>query len=175
MSKTPFRIVSDHAVRHAVLTDPGGEGAGVDAAEADDAAGLQPLVEMLGGTVVRWIGNVGLEDDADRAVACSRRQVLDVFLVRADIADMREGEGNDLAEIGRIRQDFLISRQRGVEADFGLTLPVAPIPLPSMTVPSARTRRAVGFSVVHGAVAVIVIPFPASCTTLKGRRLPPCL
>ncbi|ENN87868.1 hypothetical protein RHSP_48471 [Rhizobium freirei PRF 81] len=114
--------MGDHAVRHAVLADPGGEGTGVDAAEADDAARLKPLVEVLGGPVVRRIGDVGLEDDADRAVAGSRRQVFDVFLVRADIADVREGEGDDLAEIGWIGQNLLISRQRGVEADFGLDL-----------------------------------------------------
>ena len=35
---------------------------------------------------------------------------------------MREGEGDDLAEIGGICQELLITRQRRVEADFGLDL-----------------------------------------------------
>src|SRR6202040_2269732 len=33
------------------------------------------------------------------------------------IADMREGEGDDLAGIGRVGQDFLITGNRRVEAD----------------------------------------------------------
>jgi hypothetical protein len=42
---------------------------------------------------------------------------LDVLVVGADIADMREGEGDDLPGIGRVGQDFLIAGHRGVEAD----------------------------------------------------------
>ncbi len=114
--------MGDDGVGCAVLADPGGQGAGVDAAEADDAAGLQPGIEMLGGAVVGRFGDVGLEDDADRAVACCRRQVFDVFVVGADIADMREGEGDDLAEIGGIGQDLLVAGQRRVEDHFGLDL-----------------------------------------------------
>ncbi len=114
--------MGDHGVRHAVLADPGGQRARVDAAEADDAARLQPLVEMLGGAVVGRLGDIGLEDHADGAVAGGRRQVFDVFVVGADIADMREGEGDDLAEIGGVGQDFLIAGECGVEADFGLDL-----------------------------------------------------
>jgi hypothetical protein len=72
----------------------------------DDAAPLQPLVEMFGRAIVRRVGDVGLEDRADRAGASRRRQVLDVFVVGADIADVREGEGDDLAGIGRVGQDL---------------------------------------------------------------------
>ncbi|MNY58965.1 hypothetical protein D3C86_1953630 [compost metagenome] len=35
---------------------------------------------------------------------------------------MRKGEGDDLAEIGRVRQDFLVAGKRRVEADFRLHL-----------------------------------------------------
>ena len=42
---------------------------------------------------------------------------LDVIVVGADIADMRKGEGDDLARIGRIGQDLLIAGHGGVEAD----------------------------------------------------------
>ena len=38
--------------------------------------------------------------------------------VDADVADMREGEGDDLARIGRVGHDFLIAGHRGVEAQF---------------------------------------------------------
>src|SRR3546814_14872797 len=37
--------------------------------------------------------------------------------VRADIADVREGEGDDLPRIARIGQDFLIARHRRVETN----------------------------------------------------------
>ncbi len=43
---------------------------------------------------------------------------LDVLFIGADIADMRKGEGDDLAGIGRIGEDFLIAGHGGVEADF---------------------------------------------------------
>jgi len=49
-----------------------------------------------------------------------RRQVdgFDVVLVGADIADMRESEGDDLPGIGGIGEDLLVAGHRGVEADF---------------------------------------------------------
>ena len=43
---------------------------------------------------------------------------LDVLVVGADIADMREGEGDDLPGIGGVGEDFLVAGHRGVEADF---------------------------------------------------------
>ena len=86
---------------------------------AIDAAPLQPLVEMTGGAIVRRVGDVGLEDRADRAGAGRRVEVLDVLVIGADIADMREGEGDDLAGIGRVGEDFLVAGERRVEADFG--------------------------------------------------------
>ena len=49
----------------------------------------------------------------------SRVEILDVLVIGADIADMREGEGDDLAGIGRVGEDFLIAGERGVEAHFG--------------------------------------------------------
>ena len=40
------------AFGHAVFADQGGERAGIDAGNGDDAAGLEPLIEMSGGPVV---------------------------------------------------------------------------------------------------------------------------
>ena len=61
-----------------------------------------------------------LEDGTDGAGAAGGRQVLDVFVIDPDIADMGEGEGHDLAGIGGIGEDLLVTRERGIEADLGL-------------------------------------------------------
>ena len=47
-----IRIVGDDRIRRTVFADPGGERAGVDAREANDAAALQPGVEMACGTII---------------------------------------------------------------------------------------------------------------------------
>ena len=42
----------------------------------------------------------------------------EVVVVGADVADVGEGEGDDLAGIGGVGQDFLVAGHGGVEADF---------------------------------------------------------
>ena len=42
------RVVGDDRVRHALVADERGQRPGVDAGEADDAAGFQPGIEMRG-------------------------------------------------------------------------------------------------------------------------------
>ena len=59
----------------------------------------------------------GVDDHAAHARGGRHVDGLDVLLVGADIADMREGEGDDLPGIGGIGQDLLVARHRGVEAD----------------------------------------------------------
>ena len=59
----------------------------------------------------------GAQDHAARARRRRHVHRLDVFVVGADIADMREGEGDELAGIGGIGEDLLIAGHRGVEAD----------------------------------------------------------
>ncbi len=75
---------------------------------------------MLGRPIVGGIGDRRLEDRTHGTGPPRRRQVLDVLAVRADIADVRKRERDDLAGIGRIGQYFLIAGQRGVEAQFRL-------------------------------------------------------
>ncbi len=116
------RRIDDDAVRHAFLADAGGQRARVDAGDADDAARLQPLVEAPRRAPIGRFGDVGLQDAAGDAGTRRRVHRLDVFLVRADIADMREGEGDDLPGIGRVGQDLLVAGHRGVEADLARRL-----------------------------------------------------
>src|SRR3546814_11370956 len=73
----------------------------------------QPVVEVPRGAVVRRVGDVAPENAAERGGG----RALQVAGVGADDADMREGEGDDLAGIGRVGQDLLIAAHRGVEAD----------------------------------------------------------
>ena len=108
------RLMHDDAVGHSLLADAPGEGAGVDAAEPDDAMTLEPDIEMLGAAVIRWIGDASLYDHS----ACGRGSGLDVLEVRADIADMGEGEADDLGGVGGVCQDLLIAGHGGVEAHF---------------------------------------------------------
>ena len=58
-----------------------------------------------------------MQDDPARARRRRHIDGLDVFLVGADIADMREGEGDDLPGIRRVGEDFLVPRHGGIEAD----------------------------------------------------------
>ena len=110
------RLVRDHGVRHAVDANAAGERAGVDAGDTDDAARLEPLVEVAGRAVVRGLGDRGVQHHAARARRGRHVHGLDVVLVGADIADMGEGEGDDLPGIGGIGEDLLVAGHGGVEA-----------------------------------------------------------
>ena len=59
----------------------------------------------------------GAQDHAARARRRRHVHRLDILVVGADIADMREGEGDELSGIGGIGEDLLIAGHRGVEAD----------------------------------------------------------
>src|SRR5690606_11194548 len=72
---------------------------------------------MLASAIVGGLGDVRTEDCADSARAGSRMQVFNVFAVGADIADMREGECDDLPGIGGIGEDFLVAGERSVKAN----------------------------------------------------------
>ncbi|MGY4482600.1 hypothetical protein ACVWWR_001791 [Bradyrhizobium sp. LM3.2] len=84
------------------------------------------LVEMLGGAVVRGIGDRGAQDHAARAGRRGHVHRLDVVVVGADVADMRKGEGDELAGIGGIGEDLLVAGHRGVEADLADGLAFGP-------------------------------------------------
>jgi hypothetical protein len=75
------------------------------------------LIEMAGRAVIGRPRDLGIEHDPARARRRRHVDGLDVLLIGADVADMREGEGDDLPRIGGIGQDLLIAGHRGVEAD----------------------------------------------------------
>ena len=106
----------DHRVGHALLADERGQRAGVDAGDGDDAARLQPVVEVLASAPARWLGDGSAQHAAAHA-SRSEARALQILVVGADIADMREGEGDDLPGIRRVGQDLLIAGHRRVEAD----------------------------------------------------------
>ena len=115
--------MGDHSVRHAALANERSQRAGVETGKPNDAAAFQPGIEMARGPVVRRRRDRRVQHHAARARR--RREVdgLDVFLVGADIADVRKGEGDDLPGIGRVGQDFLVAGHRGVETDLADGLP----------------------------------------------------
>ena len=80
---------------------------------------FQPGVEMTGRAIVGRLGDVGLDHRATHAGCAGHVDGLYIFLIGADIADMGEGEGDDLSGIGGIREDLLIAGDCGVEADLG--------------------------------------------------------
>ncbi len=108
----------DHRVRHALFANERGQRAGIEPGKPDDAAAFQPGVEIARGAIVRRGRDRGMQHDTARAGR--RREVdgLDIFLVGADIADMGECEGDDLAGIGRIGEDLLVTGHGSIEADF---------------------------------------------------------
>jgi hypothetical protein len=69
--------------------------------------------QVLRRAVVGRLGHVLLDDQAARG----GRDRLDVLGVGADIADVGEGEGDDLPGIGRVGQRLLVAGHAGVEAD----------------------------------------------------------
>src|SRR5947209_20139076 len=59
-----------------------------------------------------------MKHDASGAGSCGHVEGLNVLFVGPDIADVWKGERDDLASIGRVREDFLIAGHRGVKAHF---------------------------------------------------------
>ena len=108
------RFMRDHRIGRAVQADAAGERAGVYAGKADLALRRQPFGKAALRAEAGRLGHILAHHAAHRAVYLR----FEVFVIRADIADMGEGEGDNLARIGRVRHHFLIARHRGVEAHF---------------------------------------------------------
>ncbi len=109
------RVMGDHGVGGAHVADAGGQGARVHAGETDHAAPLHPVVEIALAAPVGRIGRGVAEDRAARRGVRAAADLLDVLDIGPGVADVREGEGQDLAHIGRVGQDLLIPGHGGVE------------------------------------------------------------
>ena len=110
--------MGDDRVRHAVLANEGSERAGVEAVKADNAPALQPCIEIALGPVIGRTRDRRMNDDAAHSGARREIACLDILVIGTGISDVRKGEGDDLAGVGRIGEDFLITRHRGVETKF---------------------------------------------------------
>ena len=171
--------VDQDPLRRAQLADAAGERAGVDAADARKAHGREPGVEMLEGAEVGRIGDVGPQDEAARR----GRDGLHVLLVGADVADMREGEGDDLGGVGGVGQNLLIARHRGVEADLSDRRALrtqAPTPIESAVGEDQRRRGARWRAHVRWlelrlghARRVLPIHAPVGSPLVRAARKPP--
>jgi hypothetical protein len=60
----------------------------------------------------------GRREIADDQPGCEDLRRLEVVRVRADVADVRIREGDDLSVIRRVGEDFLVPGDRGVENHF---------------------------------------------------------
>ena len=114
--------MGDDRIHHALLADERRQGARIDAADAHDAARHEPFVEAATRTPIGGLGDRLRDHDAAHARGGRHVDRLDILVIHPDIADMREGEGDDLPRIGGVGQDFLIAGHRRVEADFAGSL-----------------------------------------------------
>ena len=95
----------------ALLPDGAGQASGVDAANSDASTRGQPKCDFLMRPPAGWVCRVPFHHHARRKRICG----LVIFRRDTGIADMWEGEGDDLASIGWICHDLLIARHSGVE------------------------------------------------------------
>ena len=112
-------LVGDAFGGEAGLHDAGGaqllgERAGVDALDAGNAILREPATQVGGGAPV---GDDGREVPYDET-GDVRAGGLKVIFVHAVVTDLRGRHGDDLAEVGRIREDLLVAGHARVEHDF---------------------------------------------------------
>lgn len=87
--------------------------AGIDAGNPDKPLTLEPAVEVRQGPKIRWIRDRRLQHDPARGGV----QSFDVVVIGSHVADMGEGERDDLAGVGGIGDDLLVARHGRVEAN----------------------------------------------------------
>ncbi len=109
----------DGAVLGPLGAQDAGQLAGVDAGDGHDALLLQAVRQRLGRAEVRGQQRQVLDHQAGRVHA--RRFA--VFAVDAGVADVGIGQGDDLARVAGVGQDFLVAGHGRVEDDFSGGVP----------------------------------------------------
>src|SRR5207248_9097949 len=79
--KMAGRLVRDHRIRHASGADQACQRAGIEAAQADDAARLEPFVQVPGGAIARRLRYRGVKHNTSGAEGCRHVEGFDVLLV----------------------------------------------------------------------------------------------
>ncbi len=105
---------ADDAAQRPARADVADDGARVDLGDTDDAVRLHILLERSPGTPVgrhraEFAGDKTLDEGFARLV---------VLVVGPVIPDVGVGHDHDLAGIGRVSQDLLVSEHRRIENDF---------------------------------------------------------
>ena len=108
----PIRRVGQNGARRPAIPDPQRQRPRIDARQPRHVARLEPGVQRRRRPPIRRIRDVLLHDQPERGHVGR----LAILRVGAHVADMREGEGDDLSRIGRVRQRLLIPGHPRVEA-----------------------------------------------------------
>ncbi len=147
-------LVSDGRAHEALFAQSLSECAGIDAGESNDSMGVEKAIESLGSAPVGRCSRHGACDDASEVDFVDG---LEVFVVCADIADMRKGESDDLSGIGGVGQDFLVAGDRGVEAELADIAALSAESLAEEFCAVFEDERASFFSCFHGLILFVRI------------------
>mgnify|MGYP000979433880 CR=1 FL=1 len=96
---------------HVAQLELSGGDAGIDVGDRDNSALLEVLLQVLLVAVIAGQQGQVPDHQAGGPNLCG----LFIFAVGAGVADMGIGEGDNLARIGRVGQNFLIAGHGGVE------------------------------------------------------------
>ena len=107
-------VRSDNATKCADITNVANESAGIDIPDDRDFVAIQIELGGFGGAPVR--GDLRELAHNERFDVGTRRFF--VVQIRADIADVRIGEADDLTGVAGIGENFLITGEAGIENDF---------------------------------------------------------
>ncbi len=135
MSNLPSASMRDHRIGRARACGCGGSARGCRRPDRP----IRPQLRASSRRSRRARGSCAAPVTSSRTTQPSAMRIgaLDILVVGADIADVREGEGDDLPGVGRIGHHLLIAGHRGVEADFADRLALGAEAL----APDRRCRR----------------------------------
>ena len=145
----------------AALAQVPGEGAGVDAADADDALVAQLVVELAARAPARRAARGVAHDVAGDP----DRRGLGVLVVDAGVADVRGGHHDDLPVVRRVGQRLLVAGHAGGEDGLAERLADGAVRLAAEGRPSSRTSTA-------RCSWTLAAPFTPRLPQPRGRGVP---